>query len=275
MDNKSLGPFNIHDIFAYLGNGFTLIAVLYILISKYQASKSWTKIIASPILNNTVIRIALIVVISYAMGHVLAHLAYPIYDRFLVTRIFGTPGDQALGKIDRSHTTAKSRIRTWVLYLLGVPDYERALPPEIIAQIEDPMPTGGIPAGAASQHYAVRSSFVTVNEYMPMTRSRVSTFLDIYSYSRNGSMTFLILCIATLVIGGLNDIFWALGFFLIAWIMLGRYLRFLKLYTDEIYLGYAAYKATAAQAVAPAHIPGSVSSPNAASSPSPLSNRDR
>ena len=256
MDNdRSLGPFNIFDIFAYLGNGFTLLAILYILGNKYHLSSAWSQVMASSALSNAVIRIALIVVISYAVGHVLAHLSYPIYERLLVGRFFGTPSDQAMGKMRLSpNTSAKSRIRTWVLYLLGVPDYERALSSEIITQIEGPTPLKESPPSAASQHYSLRSCFVIVNEYMPSTRSRVATFLDIYSYCRNASLTFLILCIATLAIAHVHEVLLALGFFLIAWIMLGRYLRFLKLYTDEIYLGYATYKSTSTQTMATPHI---------------------
>lgn len=263
--NRSLGPFNVYDIFAYLGNGFTLLVILYILSDKYHVSSSWSQVMASSALSNAVIRIALIAVVSYAVGHVLAHLSYPIYERLLVGRFFGTPGDQAMGKVAQSSSApTKSRIRTWVLYLLGVPDYARTLSPEIISQIESPTPLIGTSGGtASSEHYSLRSCFVIVNEYMPMTRSRVATFLEIYSYCRNGSLTFLILFIATLVTAQVHGVFLALGFFLISWIMLGRYLRFLKLYTDEIYLGYATYKTTSVQVMASSNISSSVSKPNA------------
>lgn len=238
-DSKGLLPFNIFDIFAYLGNGFVVTSVLYMLYEAHRPKAFASTLDESPLLREKWFAVPLAVFTSYAVGHVIAHLSHPVYERILVGRVLGPASEHAVG-MHGPTAGALHRARRLILPALGVSDYERELPAEVLTALRTT--ASGAAAPAPHLHYSVRSCYTTVNEVLPRTSQRIATFLDIYSFSRNASLAFFILSMATFAVGGRGEFWLGVALLIESWIMLGRYLRFLKLYTDEIYLGFAAYQ---------------------------------
>lgn len=239
MPIERLLPFNIFDLFAYLANGFIVVVGIRALLSAHgDTSTSFSPAMASDTLKTTAISIALAIVVSYVVGHLVAHLAYPLYDRLLVQKFFGDPGAQALAGLTQEPVGAKGRM--FALYVLGVPEYARRFSPSALASLRSAVQTQ-FGHDVDSGHYSIRSCFSVVNENAPRAGLRIEVFLGLYSFCRNNSAALLSLGVASVLIGGAEERLLSAGLLIGAVFMFGRYLRFLKFYTDEILLTFTAY----------------------------------
>lgn len=227
-------PFNVIDLFAYLGQGFTFLAVVNALLKEHHPG--WltpVNDLAGNALGNDLILTFVLILLSYTAGHLLAHIAYPLYEQLLVGKFFGTAAANALGEMKSDTLT----LRACVLYGLGVPEYSCPMSAAFRSRLGSAF-TDTTGQRLTSDRYDTRICFVAVQESCPATGSRIETFLGLYSFSSNTSFTAAILAALSLILGGWDELALATVFTVVALIMLGHYLRFLRLYLDEIYLGF-------------------------------------
>lgn len=230
---KSVWPFNVVDLFAYLGQGFALIVVFQGLARTYEpALLSQAELLTGDLLDNVIVSAALLIVASYTIGQLLAHLSYPLFERLLVGRFFGTAASNALGQVQDGTR------RRWILRLLGVPEYARPVSDVFRKRITDAYAVYADDTGFAADHYATRVCFTAVQENCPATRLRIETFLGLYSFARNSSFTLALLGVVTVAVAGFQELPFAMALLLAALVLFGRYLKFLRLYVDEIWLGF-------------------------------------
>jgi hypothetical protein len=237
--DKSLLPFNAFDLFAYISNGLLVLIVTGALASTHLANaEPFSPAIKNGVLGETLPSIALALIVAYIIGHLLAQVSALLCDRLLVRRYFGDPGAHAIARLRTNPVGVKGSRAT--LLVLGVPEYARPLS-HLAARRLELAAQRALGHSIDSEHYSIRSCFAIVNEDAPQARGRLEIFLGLYSFCRNCSVALLLLSLAAVAVGGLGELRLALGFFIAAVLIFGRYLKFLKLYTDEILISFSSY----------------------------------
>jgi len=231
-------PFNVVDLFAYLGQGFLVIFTLYVLANTY-AFISITPALGTAIqlMEIRSVSVPLLIILSYTIGHLMAHLSFLFYEKIIVERYLGSPASHAF-----SNTISPFSKKKVIFALLLVPDYYRSFTVDFRRRLNESKPYSiGTDTTPIPTHYEVRACYSIVLENCPAIAERLTTFLNLYSFSRNASFTFAFLSIFVFVVGGKSEMLLGNGMILAAIFLFGRYLRFFRLYHDEVYLGYDAY----------------------------------
>lgn len=232
-------PFNLIDFFAYLGIGYGFI------VSMAALSTPWlrdlhgkTALVDSPLLANPVVSVPLIIVASYVMGHVLSQLTYLTVDRVLVAKLFGSARTFSLAELVVPRPSL-SRPSKFALAALGASSFTSSLSPEITRRVAQRYRSTTKMAFSPSRESEVQCALIVSATNTP-ANDRLRTFHAIRIFCRNTSASLFIIGLTLAIHGGLGN--FLLCFILLAgsWLLLGRYLLFLKFHTDETYIAFSA-----------------------------------
>ncbi|HEX7289535.1 MAG TPA: hypothetical protein VF250_00285 [Conexibacter sp.] len=215
-------PFSIYDFFACLSAGLVTLTAL---AAAFTNSDAWQH---TP---SAVVCVVLVVVI-YSVGHLVAHLASFLYEGVIVRRWLGAPSRILLG-----HSPAPKGMRQLFR------SYYRPLPAEIQSRVSER--AGRAVEAVTSDDGVFLLAFAAAKHDAP-TYARLSTFLNLYGFSRNVSLAALVAA-GSLLIGALLGSaqtglvapgWWAAGAFALAIGLFYRYLKFFRLYALELFLAF-------------------------------------
>lgn len=217
-----------YDIFGYLAPGLVLLAV--------SDATLGSSIFASGL---TVITGALIVIAAYVLGQISAAAAALVWDRLLVRAIMGMPTEILMRK------RAQARFG-WQRWLFS--GYFEPLPSEVRKRAlaragfteED---ADAAPDGKWGEKVFVRAWPVLKRD--PVPYGRMESFLRLYGFCRN--ISFVAFVVGILFWMEPPEISWiaagdlapALIALTISIAMFHRYLKFLRLYSFEVFTTYA------------------------------------
>ncbi|GAA4422347.1 hypothetical protein GCM10023155_05800 [Bremerella cremea] len=179
--------------------------------------------------------IIFLVVASYILGHLVAHLASFLTEHVLLRGCLGSPEEHIF----------KEKAEGWRAYILT--NFFKPFPPETRKRVLEKARGEGIGGPGRGLFY---HCFATVKRDKS-TSERLASFLTVYGFCRNVSMACL-LAGGVLLFAGLVDVnwktltglhtgklWWALGAFIVAIGLFLRYLKYFRHYTDEVFRDYA------------------------------------
>lgn len=217
MDQKI--PFTSYDFWAYLSAGFLLLsAVDHIANTGLLARNSWT-----------VVQGVVAMSAAYAVGQLVASMSSWLFERLLVGRLLGYPRDTLFG-----------RPKAWRWVQRCLPAYFQALPPETqSAALERGGRVGVATSGEALFWPAFSNARAT-----PAVAARLDNFLNLYGFARNVA---LVAFIDSAILywsylqpkGPPEDLVYARIAVLVGAGMLLRYLKFFRLYANEVFTSFA------------------------------------
>jgi len=219
--------FSDYDILAYIASGIGVMLFWDLLFDTHWIVRAQWSVPEGVTL----------VVAFYVIGHVVAWPAAWLAERRFVARVLGPPS-QALFE----ESPHKLGIKHWLF-----PDYFTPLNREIRERVKQ---RAGVAAlqDASKQDLFWRAFAVVKRD--PSTYSRMEAFLKLYGFCRNvafvslvGACALAVEAIRLLWLGSnsaaLSRLYWSSGALVIGVAMLYRYLRFHRLYSVEVFVGYA------------------------------------
>lgn len=213
--------FSDYDIFAYLGVGLVAIAVFDLTFSThYVVGADWS-----------VADVAMLAIVSYIVGHIVAGLASWVLERVFLHKWIGRPLAVLLDRDVPSNWVGRA-----VRYLL--PRYYLRASPDIIRKVT-------AKTGAGADLDDIFWAGHDAAKRVPATAARLDSFLRLYGFSRNiafvgfvGAAGFLIAAVIAWVWGdphiGNQGLLRAAIALLVGLSMLVRYLKFHRHYALEI-----------------------------------------
>jgi hypothetical protein len=214
--------FNFYDFLAYLIPGFLAITALALLFAApnmlgtfFERTEPYKYIVST-----------LVVLLSYAMGHVISQLASLLCERLLVRHWLGYPSENLF-------STSKKEV--WFFK-----DYRRPYSADFAGKFKDVYEQKFT---TTFQHYdGFMACFHFVKEHSSAALDRLNTFLAIYDFCRNTAMGLSLLALgflarayfthrSVLVIYGGLALLLAIFFFY-------RYLKFFRHYGDEVFRSF-------------------------------------
>jgi hypothetical protein len=234
-DRSSIIPFNLIDFFAYLGSGFAFIAANVIMWSpKLSQYASFRKYADSPFFTTAVLYVPLLIFASYAVGQIIAHLSHLVLERGLAGKLVGHARAYALQGVfsrqqNHNNITRPTKI---ILACLFVSNYTRPLSAREVSTLQ-------LWATGCSSAYALeRLCLTNLNKSASRIADRLFVFEAIYTFCRNTSLALLLISIIAPFAMGTASIAVSLVTATSALLLIGRYLVFLRFYTDEIFTGF-------------------------------------
>jgi hypothetical protein len=214
-------PFSVYDFFGYLSAGFILLVGL---AAAFAGTESWQH---TP---EAVVGI-LLVVIAYISGHVVANVSGYLIEGRLVRDVLGTP----------TRVLFATTQSAWAKLL---PGYYRPLPERQREQVLARASLAGIHDPGESLFYHCFNAA----KHDDATMARLSTFINLYGFCRNMTVSTLIVAVALLV-GTLTGSaktghlvspgWWAAAAFVASIGLLYRYLKSYRHYGKEVFVSYA------------------------------------
>ena len=210
-------PFNTYDVFAYLSSGSLVVAAIDVL-----HGQGWILKKDHPLALDVFLVLA-----AYIMGHIVAHVSSTILENGLVRRGLLFPSSVLLGKS-----------RWGFPYLL--PHYHRPLHEETKKRLLAAVHARGFAGSGDALFFHVFG----VLKGDSATMARCESFRNLYGFARNISLS--LFAVGVLIIVGPSakegpsipyGFAWAA--FALSGLMLLRYLKFLRLYTHELFVTYA------------------------------------
>jgi hypothetical protein len=225
--------FSDYDVFAYILSGLDAMLIWDLLSGTHWIiSAQW----------NVSDGVA-IVLASYIFGHVVAWPAAWLIERRFVAHVLGRPSKALFSRDMR-----KTRIKRCLF-----PDYFTPLDEGIIERVEAKADGGGKSNG--SDQGLFWKAFARAKRD-PSTYARMEVFLKLYGFCRNiafvgliGGTTLLIDSARIALLRGSASIpehrwGWCAISLLVGIAMLFRFLKFYRLYSIEVFIGYAELPAT-------------------------------
>lgn len=217
MDQKF--PFTSYDFWAYLSGGFLLLFAI--------DSAAGAKLLMRD--NWTVVQGVAAVSIAYAVGQLVASLSSLVFERGLVGKVLGYPRNVLFGQ---------PKAPSWLRVLLGA--YFQPLPAETQAVALKK----GEMVGVKTPGEALFWSAYAYARQEPAVMARLENFLNLYGFCRN---TALVAFIDAAVLywsymqpnGPSEHLLWARLSFVVGIGMTLRYLKFYRLYANEVFTAYA------------------------------------
>jgi hypothetical protein len=219
-------PFSSYDFFGYLANGFLIVcATEYAFLGTSLAERDWK-----------VGHAVFYAVLSYIIGHIVAHISSCLLEHCIVRKKLGSP----------EKTLFEPQQKTWQSFFF--PNFYHPFPPETQARVLEVARKNGY----ADPGRGLFLHAHTVAKQDKATLDRLASFLNLYGFCRNIS-TGLIISAVILAIGALIDVrHWTpIDEYKLAWAgaalvgavgMFYRYLKFFRLYTMEVFNSYAELK---------------------------------
>ena len=221
---SNLVRFSDYDVFGYLIPGLVLIACWDLVQGTHFVweHENWTISAA-----------AFVVILGYVLGHIAAALATLCFDRLLVRGVIGAP-PVLLFK--------RSRQPSWHAWILG--EYLVPLHPHVRERV---IAAAGLDPAKATTDIGETLFWRAwpVIKRDPIPCARMESFLRLYGFCRNFSFVSLVAAVAIatapLFPHGANDVDprWAILALFISAAMFYRYLKFLRLYSVEIFSTFA------------------------------------
>lgn len=209
-------PFSAYDIFAYLSSGSLIVAAIDVL-----HGQGWILKKDHPLALDVFLVLA-----AYIMGHIVAHVSGMVFENGLVRRGLLTSSVVLLGKT-----------RPGFRYVF--PNYHRPLPEETKKRFLAAVHARGF--GGSGE--ALFAHVFGVLKGDAATMARCDSFRNLYGFARNISLS--LFAVGVLILVGPSEggspvpygFAWAA--FALSGLMLLRYLKFLRLYTHELFVTYA------------------------------------
>ncbi|MCA0448122.1 MAG: hypothetical protein LCH54_18030 [Bacteroidetes bacterium] len=269
-------PFNLYDFFGYLMPGFTLIVLvtmttdipvfLRILLNQHgslfqDAGYSATLLhsFLTYIHGDVTLAVGMgifIILSAYTFGHLIAAAAgfllerlivengmgFPAQNLFVLTP-YGIPAGDYRGKIDRFWGNF-SKVWLKPLLLKIFTNYSREYHPDFIERFRRKY-RQTFQMEMSSAHDVFWLTFEYIGQHFPTAFERANHFINLYGFSRNLAMSFLISAFGVLIIclfqGNLfSGLLYFLFFFLIAGVLFWNYLKLFKRLNDEIFRAFLA-----------------------------------
>lgn len=211
-------PFSVYDFFGYLASGFLLLASL-----DYAFDGGW-------VLNENLGLVFGVfwAGVAYIVGHIIANVSSYLLEKNLVRRVLVSPEETLF---QPKKTTGWARI---------FPNFYEPLPSQLRQRILDKAKEKAHIDEPGRALFLHCHSIVKRDE---ATEARLNSFLNLYGFSRNISMTatlaFLVL-LSDSLLGTLKnlEVVWLIAAMIAAVGMFYRYLKFFKHYTTEVLLTY-------------------------------------
>ncbi len=212
-------PFTSYDFWAYLSAGFLLLfAVDAVIGTKLVLRDSWSIV-------QSVVAISL----AYVVGQLIASASAAVFEKVMVGKLFGYPRDTLFGK---------SKASKGVQRLL--PGYFTTLP----AVTQSAALEKGQKQGVGQPGEALFWVAFAYARQTPAVMSRLENFLNLYGFCRN--MALVAFVDAALFYwsylqsnGPSEHLLWSRLSFIVAIGMTLRYLKFFRLYANEVFTSFA------------------------------------
>ncbi len=230
MENQtSKVSFWAYDIFGYLLPGLVLIA-------GFTKANTWVyKALNSHWNSGNYADYVIILGIAYTLGHIISGLSSFILERLLLRHILKYPTTQMFKENDDTSRLIK----------FFFPGYFRPYSKEFQEAVKKKIRTI-FNINSEQDHDTFWLSWSYICLHNPIAYRRSTHFLELYGFSRNMSMCFLILVTATWFpqwTDAMNGYVWSFGSFLAAWILFVNYTKLLRRLNDEVYRAFAVGKA--------------------------------
>ena len=198
-------PFSLYDFFGYLASGSLLLASIAHVLDLDPLRQSPSPAAA-----------VLLLFLAYVVGQALASPAAWLLERWLVGRLIGSPSDYLL--------LTRPTLKLFPAYSAPLP---RKVRERVLAQLE----AAGLSDDNAS---AFLLGFAAAKSHSP-TWQRLQTFQALYGFARNVSFSLLLVSI---IMAFVREPLLALAAGVLAFILAGRYLKFYRLFGQEVLLEF-------------------------------------
>lgn len=216
--------FSDYDVFAYISAGLAALLLSDVLFSTHWiVDAQWT--VASG---------TAVVFGCYVVGHVIAWPASFLIERQFVVRVLGPPSKVLFE--EATHHTILTRL---------FPDYFAPLNRAIVQRVKSKARSDSSDAIGQNLFWA---AFAVVKRD-PATYARLEAFLKLYGFCRNiafvaflGALALFFSTARTAIVGAPRmetQFFWAIAALLVGVSMFYRFLKFYRLYSVEVFVGYA------------------------------------
>jgi hypothetical protein len=215
-------PFNFFDFFGYLIPGIIFtIAIIWVLIpdNTYQKTIDFFKSIE----DFKYIISVIIVIMVYGLGHVVSSLGSYIFEGILVGMWLGSPSDNLFNSKEKN---------TWPFSSYGK-NYSK----EFRNSFNDKFKEFFGDFKETKDRFFL--CFTFVKEKCPATFGRLNIFISLYDFSRNSAVALLFLAIVSILRG---YYLYAGILFVLTFIFISRYLKFFRIYGDEIFRTFYVFK---------------------------------
>jgi hypothetical protein len=223
-EESSKVSFWAYDIFGYLLPGLVLIA-------GYAKSNIWVyDNIHIHWTSGSYADYAIILGVAYTVGHIVSGLSSLILERLLLRRFPKYPTYQMFKPDDDTPKKVK----------IFFPGYFRPYSKEFQKSVRDKIKTEfNIDDPEEHDLFWLCWSYICLNH--PVAYKRATHFLELYGFSRNMSMSFLLLVPATWFASWtdtMNGYVWSFGTLFSAWILFVNYTKLLRRLNDEVYRAF-------------------------------------
>ncbi len=227
-EESSKVSFWAYDIFGYLLPGLVLIIGL-------AKSIKWVyDNIHNQLISGSYADYVIILVVAYTIGHILSGLSSYALERLILRHILKWPTQQMF----------KPNDDTPKYYKILFPGYFRPYSKLFQDNVRDKLKKEfNIEPTQEHDIFWLCWSFVSGNH--PVAYKRATHFLELYGFSRNMCMSFLLLVPATWFSDWTNPIngyIWSLGALFAAWILFVNYTKLLRRLNDEVYRAFVVSK---------------------------------
>jgi hypothetical protein len=227
-EESSKVSFWAYDIFGYLLPGLVLIV-------GFAKSNQWVyDNVHLHWTSGSYADYAIILGIAYTIGHLVSGLSSFALERLLLRHILKYPTQQMFKENDNTSKYVK----------LFFPGYFRPYSKDFQKSVKDKIKKEfDIEPSEEHDLFWLSWSFVCANH--PVAYKRATHFLELYGFSRNMSMSFLMLVPSTWFASWtntMNGYLWSLSALFAAWILFVNYTKLLRRLNDEVYRAFVVSK---------------------------------
>jgi ABC-type transport system involved in cytochrome bd biosynthesis fused ATPase/permease subunit len=237
-------PFTLYDFFGYLIPGLTFLSIILfssdipnaieLIVQKLTTANSISPhyFVLNDILNifkqSPFFVTSLILLTSYICGHIIAVLASLFFERLIVERLLNYPTNNLFYSQKLKHK-----------YIF--PKYRRAYSKEFIDKFTQIFSDKyGLSTQDANDTFWI--SFEYIANHCPNAFARSIHFLNLYGFSRNLSMSFLLSCLIILLLSCVYNfpinLLLIILYIIISFALFWNYLKLLRRLNDEVFRGF-------------------------------------
>lgn len=213
-------PFSFFDFFGYLFPGFIFAtAIIWLLIPNDPV----TKIIDffNSIKDFKYIFSFVIFIVIYGFGHVVSSFASYLFEGILIAKWLGYPSDNLFKNKSKN---------TWLFSSYGQ-NYSEQFRVAFNKTFTENF-------GEFGNYDKFMICFNLVKEKCPATTGRLAVFISLYDFSRNSAMALIPLALVSIFQG---YYLYGVIIFGMACLFISRYLKFFRIYGDEVFRSFYVY----------------------------------
>ena len=226
-----------YDVFGYLLPGLSLLAA-GAFGNDYIAAR-----VGDRWQSGSVADLALVIGGAYVLGHIVAALSSWLIERVALRSVWGYPTHFMFGGTPRPADSALQRLRILVINAMS-PGYTRPYSGAFV-QAFDEIFAAALGSSHLNPPLDDHDRFWLAWEYISLRHAaayrRATHFLELYGFSRNTSMAFLLCAFVPAVPGWKHPMsagLWVALATLIGWLLLCNYVKLLRRMNDEVYRGF-------------------------------------